>query len=295
MTNENIYARECFTYLIGWSKYKTYYYGARYAKNCKPSDLWTIYFTSSRGKAKDGLHSVKSFREEFGEPDIIQIRKTFGLDKHKCLLWEKRFLTKIDARNNIAFLNLSNGISKHPNNEGKKRSKEVCDKLSNLRIGKSSAYDTNGNYLGIVLSSDPRWKTGEIVGNRKGNKVKQESIDLRINTFKQNRKNLNFLEIEEFNNKKTNKWRETVKNSENWIAGVEKRTKPMIGTCLAVDQNRNKLGRISVYDPRWKTGEIMHPCKGVKRPNKKPSIKKSAPPMPPGGIPPGQPQQPNQG
>ena len=59
-----------YTYLIGWSKLNKYYYGVRYAKNCHPSDLWTKYFTSSK--------YVKQFREENGEPDIIEIRKTFS-------------------------------------------------------------------------------------------------------------------------------------------------------------------------------------------------------------------------
>jgi hypothetical protein len=89
-----------FTYIIGWSKHKKFYYGCKYAKNCQPSDLWTTYFTSS--------DYVKEFREENGEPDIIKIHRTFT-DKDSCILFEQQYLTKVDARNNLSFLNKTNG------------------------------------------------------------------------------------------------------------------------------------------------------------------------------------------
>ena len=63
----NIYTP--YTYLIGWSAHNKWYYGVRYAKGCHPSDLWVKYFTSS--------DKVKEFRQIYGEPDVIQIRKTF--------------------------------------------------------------------------------------------------------------------------------------------------------------------------------------------------------------------------
>uniref|UniRef100_B0T623 Nuclease associated modular domain-containing protein n=1 Tax=Caulobacter sp. (strain K31) TaxID=366602 RepID=B0T623_CAUSK len=54
-----------FLYAIGWTKLDKWYIGCRYAKGCKPSDLWTIYFTSSR--------YVDAFRKEHGEPDHIEV------------------------------------------------------------------------------------------------------------------------------------------------------------------------------------------------------------------------------
>ena len=59
-----------FTYLIGWSAMDRYYYGARWAANSGPDDLWTTYFTSSK--------HVKKFRELHGEPDIVLIKKLFN-------------------------------------------------------------------------------------------------------------------------------------------------------------------------------------------------------------------------
>lgn len=57
-----------YTYLIGWSEHNLWYYGVRYANSTIPeNDLWVKYFSSSK--------YVKDIRKEFGEPDVIQIRK----------------------------------------------------------------------------------------------------------------------------------------------------------------------------------------------------------------------------
>lgn len=59
-----------YTYLIGWTKLNTYYYGVRLANTLPPKeDLWKKYFTSSQ--------KVKAFREEHGDPDLIKIDRTF--------------------------------------------------------------------------------------------------------------------------------------------------------------------------------------------------------------------------
>ncbi len=91
-----------FTYLIGWSTAKKFYYGVRYANNCHPSDLWTTYFTSSAFVAR--------FREEFGEPDIIEVRRTFD-SKLSAKLWEHRVLRRMRAATRKDFLNKNNGKS----------------------------------------------------------------------------------------------------------------------------------------------------------------------------------------
>lgn len=85
-----------YTYLIGWSKQNKFYYGARWAKNCSPSDLWVTYFTSSK--------HVKNFRKDHGEPDIIQIRKIFE-DAEQCKSYERKVLTRLNVLNNNKWLN----------------------------------------------------------------------------------------------------------------------------------------------------------------------------------------------
>jgi hypothetical protein len=85
-----------YTYLIGWSSLNKWYYGVEYSLKTKianPSNLWTKYFTSS--------NIVKNFRNVYGEPDIIQVRKTFskGTDLEKmesAIRWEKKVLSSIN-------------------------------------------------------------------------------------------------------------------------------------------------------------------------------------------------------
>lgn len=95
-----------YTYLIGWSKQNKYYYGVRFAKGCHPSELWVKYKTSSK--------YVKHFSAEYGDPDIIQIRKTFSCI-HKAREWETKVLTRLGVVAREDFLNKSNNKSIDPN------------------------------------------------------------------------------------------------------------------------------------------------------------------------------------
>lgn len=106
-----------YTYLIGWSKHDKFYYGARWAKDCSPDDLWNSYFTSSK--------HVKAFRAEHGEPDVIQVRKIFN-DTNKCKLHERKALQKLDVLNSDKWLNKNiNGmfLPTGPMNEEHKRNR----------------------------------------------------------------------------------------------------------------------------------------------------------------------------
>jgi hypothetical protein len=118
----NIY--KPYTYLIGWSKHQKYYYGARWAKDCNPGDLWKSYFTSSK--------KVHKFRKENGEPDIIQIRKLFST-KDQARLWEHKVLIRIGVKNNSKWLNITHSLGidyeVHPL-LGKPRSTETKLKIS---------------------------------------------------------------------------------------------------------------------------------------------------------------------
>ena len=94
-----------YTYLIGWSKLNKYYYGSRFAKDSKPSDLWFTYFTSS--------NYVKAFRKEHGEPDIIQIRKTFK-SADDTRLWEHKVLRRMKVVRSEKWLNKTDNRSIDP-------------------------------------------------------------------------------------------------------------------------------------------------------------------------------------
>lgn len=101
-----------YTYLIGWSKLDKWYYGVRTAHHYKciyesgahPNDLWKTYFTSSP--------SVEKFIEENGDPDIIQIRKTFRT-RDEALLWESNVLKRIRVKQNDKWLNKHDSCNKN--------------------------------------------------------------------------------------------------------------------------------------------------------------------------------------
>ena len=91
-----------YTYLVGWSHLNKFYYGVRYAKGCHPSELWIKYFTSS--------NIVKKYRKEYGEPDIIEVRKEFE-DANKARIWENTVLKRMSAKYDSRFLNQTDNIS----------------------------------------------------------------------------------------------------------------------------------------------------------------------------------------
>lgn len=94
-----------FTYLLRWSSLNVSYYGVRYGKKSHPSTLWTTYFTSSK--------LVKSFIEDNGQPDVIEIRKTFDCPT-KALLWEQKVLIKLKVPFNEKWLNRNVGGHYNP-------------------------------------------------------------------------------------------------------------------------------------------------------------------------------------
>lgn len=126
-----IYSRNCFTYLIGWSKLNVWYYGRRTAFGCSPDDLWKTYFTSSE--------YVKLFREQHGEPDVIKTRKIFGEDYESCEKWETKVLVRINAAARSDFLNKHNNTSTTTN--------------------RAPAFDANQQFVGLVECDHPGWGT----------------------------------------------------------------------------------------------------------------------------------------
>ena len=94
-----IYPHTPYTYRIKWTKTGVNYYGVRYAKGCHPNDLWTTYFTSS-------IH-VQNYRTIHGEPDIVEIRKTFdGNNKvNAARLFETQILRRLKVLQRPDYLN----------------------------------------------------------------------------------------------------------------------------------------------------------------------------------------------
>tara|TARA_R110002167_G_scaffold32041_1_gene104501 strand:+ start:132 stop:779 length:648 start_codon:yes stop_codon:yes gene_type:complete len=111
-----------YTYLIGWSKLNKWYYGAKYGRGAHPNNFWKTYFTTS--------NAVKDYVKVHGQPDVIQIRKTF-LSEKSCIDWESTVLKRIYAAQDSKFLNghnakgfISYKTEEHCRNIGKARSKK---------------------------------------------------------------------------------------------------------------------------------------------------------------------------
>jgi hypothetical protein len=96
----NIYSGTPYTYYISWSALDLHYYGVRFANHCHPNDFWKKYFTSS--------DKVKSIRKQYGDPDIIKIRRTFN-SVDQARLWESRVLKKLKVLKDNRWLNANVG------------------------------------------------------------------------------------------------------------------------------------------------------------------------------------------
>jgi hypothetical protein len=121
-----------YTYLIGWSEQNLYYYGVRYANNCYPSDLLVTYFTSSK--------YINKYIKQFGDPDVVQIRKTFN-NKIAAKFWEDKVLRRINAASNLKFINKSNNNSF----KGVIMDDDIISKISESRLKKSKKYKIYNN------------------------------------------------------------------------------------------------------------------------------------------------------
>jgi hypothetical protein len=94
-----------YTYLIRWTKLNISYYGVRYSQDCDPSDLWNPYKTSSQ--------HVADFIAKHGDPDVIEVRKTF-IDVSVAQNWEYKVLRRIKAVSNNRWLNRTDNKSITP-------------------------------------------------------------------------------------------------------------------------------------------------------------------------------------
>ena len=85
-----------YTYHIAWTGLNLHYYGVRYASDCHPNDFWNTYYTSSK--------VVCQYRETHGEPDVIEIRRTFK-DSDTARAWESKVLRRLNVKLNESWMN----------------------------------------------------------------------------------------------------------------------------------------------------------------------------------------------
>lgn len=257
-----------FTYLIGWSSLNIYYYGRKTAKNCRPDDLWKTYFTSSK--------EVKKFRKEHGEPDIIQIRKTFPNNPDACKLWESKVLERIDAQNNPKFLNKRNGDYKWDTTgmvllndiDGNKFYVSVDDprfisgELRHSSKGKVIVRGKNGRCFWVDVD-DPRYISGELLHASKGIKQSKETIENRV-------KHVRGIPKTPEHNKKNSEANKGMCCAKILSSGEVIKTSKLdirwkSGEIVGVNKNHangrilstGEIVYVSVDDPRWKSGDIV--------------------------------------
>ena len=102
-----------YTYLIGWTCINKWYYGSEY-KNSRcgvahPDNLWVSYFSSSK--------LVRKMRDQYGEPDVIKVRKIFT-DADKTTTWESKVLQKMKVVNDDKWINMQCGDGKFRRSAG---------------------------------------------------------------------------------------------------------------------------------------------------------------------------------
>lgn len=159
-----------YTYLIGWSKFNIWYYGSRVANKVSPKeDLWVKYFTSSK-KVKQKINSL-------GQPDVVEIRKTFQCKK-KCRLWETKVIQRIKAVEKFNWLNQTDNTNKfyHEGPRGKfslehrkKLSEAAKNRKSCPRKGKKHSEETK-----IFLSMNHFSKKDGYISANLGRKFSDE-------------------------------------------------------------------------------------------------------------------------
>jgi hypothetical protein len=77
----------------------------RYARGCKPSDLWNPYKTSS--------DLVAEYVEQYGNPSLMQIRRVFNtIDAARR--WETKVLKRMNVTESDTWLNKTDNMSIAP-------------------------------------------------------------------------------------------------------------------------------------------------------------------------------------
>jgi hypothetical protein len=141
-----------YTYHLFHSPTNKHYYGVRYAANADPSELGLSYFSSSK--------EVHELIAKYGKSSFTYtVRKIFE-DPKDAILWESKFLHRIDAKNNPNWINRHNGdgefssYGEMPNHQRRKisnakkgqqsrgigwsHSKETVEKIRQGNLGKHS-------------------------------------------------------------------------------------------------------------------------------------------------------------
>lgn len=152
-----------FTYHLYHPQTQKHYYGARWKPGCSPTDLWNIYFTSSK--------KVHQLIEQYGKDSfVVEIRKTFAT-KEQCISWEQRVLKRLKVKKNDNWLNIAIG---KPTMLGKTHSEETKAKMRKPKIVKWS----KDRKIAKKTEMQEKIQSGEyVMPSFTGQKHSQETIE----------------------------------------------------------------------------------------------------------------------
>lgn len=121
---------EPYVYLIGWKELDKWYIGSEYGRKSKvanPKNLWTNYFTSSK--------IVEEYRKIYGEPDVIEIRKTFRTAE-ETIEYEYKLLQRLNVVRTSKWLNQCDSKGLLLDDITIKRTAKICsEKLKGRKLG----------------------------------------------------------------------------------------------------------------------------------------------------------------
>jgi len=119
---------EPFTYHLHHIPTDQHYYGVRYKNECRASDLWITYFSSSP--------IVHQLIEQYGKESFVpSVRKIFETAE-EAVEWESKFLSKVDAQHNDKWLNRHNGKDNFmgPHKHSEKSKKQIASKMKGRKF-----------------------------------------------------------------------------------------------------------------------------------------------------------------
>ena len=259
-----------YTYLIGWTEHNIWYYGSKYSKNADPELFWKKYWTSSE--------HVTEFRKLQGEPDVIQIRRTFDCPK-KTVVWEGKVHKRMGCRLSPRWLNAANANEKW-STAGMVAVKDKSNSISLVSVddpryvsgeliasnkGRMTVKDKDGNTMQVSVD-DPRYVSGELISLTKGKTVVK---DIDGNTLQVSVDDPRFLSGELVS---IAKGKITVKDPEGNVCQVMKDDPRVLSGYLvsvkkgmvSVRGSDGKIFQVPVTDPRYISGELPHANKRIK-------------------------------
>lgn len=114
-----------YTYFLFHIPTQKAYYGARWANDCHPNDLWRKYFTSSP--------IIKDLIISYGKDSFYyEIRKVFN-SKEEAILWESKVLRRLKIKTNDKWLNRGYTINNHVSLDF---NQDIRDKISSKLKGR---------------------------------------------------------------------------------------------------------------------------------------------------------------